>query len=159
MLAEEVPALVARGVRSLKVFLTDDPLKLSDGQFLDVLACARRNVRLSSFNAAALFGLGGRKGTLAPGADADLVLWDPDAERTIANADLHHAIDCTPWEDFAVKGWPVTTIRRGEVAVRDGAVLAKPGSGQHLARGPSGVARPRGIVPKGFDAAARPSQA
>jgi dihydropyrimidinase len=91
-------------------------------------------VRLSSANAASLFGLSGRKGSLAPGADADLVLWDPDAERVIHNDALHHAIDYTPWEGFAVKGWPGTTIRRGEVAMRDGEVLAAPGSGRFLAR-------------------------
>lgn len=110
-------------------------------------------VRLSSANAAALFGLAGRKGSLAPGADADLVLWDPDAERVIRNAALHHAIDYTPWEGMAVKGWPSVTIRRGEVAVRDGEVLAQPGSGRFLARGPYALARPRGVVPDGFDAA------
>jgi dihydropyrimidinase len=110
-------------------------------------------VRLSSANAAKLFGLEGRKGSLAPGADADLVLWNPDAERTIRQADLHHAIDYTPWEGFAVKGWPQVTIRRGEVAVRDGEVLAQPGSGRFLARGPYALARPRGVVPDGFDAA------
>jgi dihydropyrimidinase len=111
-------------------------------------------VRLTSTNAAKLFGLEGRKGSLAPGADADLVLWDPDAERSIRNADLHHAIDYTPWEGFAVKGWPQVTIRRGEIAVRDGAVLAAPGSGQFLARGPYAAAKPTGTVPDGFDAAA-----
>ncbi|WP_200845138.1 dihydropyrimidinase [Roseomonas sp. 18066] len=110
-------------------------------------------VRLSSANAAKLFGLQGRKGSLAPGADADLVLWNPDAERSIRQADLHHAIDYTPWEGFAVKGWPQVTIRRGEVAVRDGEVLAQPGSGRFLARGPYALARPRGVVPDGFDAA------
>ena len=110
-------------------------------------------VRLSSANAAQLFGLGGRKGSLAPGADADLVLWNPDAERTIRQAELHHAIDYTPWEGFSVKGWPQVTIRRGEVAVRDGEVLAPPGSGRFLARGPYALARPRGVVPDGFDAA------
>ncbi|ONG50113.1 dihydropyrimidinase [Pseudoroseomonas deserti] len=110
-------------------------------------------VRLSSANAAKLFGLEGRKGSLAPGADADLVLWNPDAERTIRQADLHHAIDYTPWEGFSAKGWPQVTIRRGEVAVRDGEVLAQPGSGRFLARGPYALARPRGVVPDGFDAA------
>ncbi|MBI0434661.1 dihydropyrimidinase [Roseomonas sp. KE0001] len=110
-------------------------------------------VRLSSANAARLFGLEGRKGSLMPGADADLALWDPDAERTIRNAELHHAIDYTPWEGMAVKGWPVVTIRRGEVAVREGEVLARPGSGRFLARGPYAAAAPRGVVPDGFDAA------
>lgn len=110
-------------------------------------------VRLSSANAAALFGLAGRKGSLAPGADADLVLWDPDAERVIRNDGLHHAIDYTPWEGMAVKGWPSVTIRRGEVAVREGEVLAPPGSGRFLPRGPYALARGRGVVPDGFDAA------
>jgi dihydropyrimidinase len=110
-------------------------------------------VRLTSANAAKLFGLAGRKGSLAPGADADLVLWDPDAERSIRQADLHHAIDYTPWEGMAVKGWPMVTLRRGEVAMRDGQVLAAPGSGRFLARGPYALARPRGVVPDGFDAA------
>ncbi|MGA0598271.1 dihydropyrimidinase [Enterovirga sp. CN4-39] len=111
-------------------------------------------VRLSSFNAAQLFGLGGRKGTLSPGADADLVLWNPDAEGVIANDALHHAIDYTPWEGLPVKGSPVVTIRRGEIAVREGEVLARPGSGRFLARGPYALAMPRGLPPDGFDAAA-----
>ena len=111
-------------------------------------------VRLSSANAARLFGLEGRKGSLMPGADADLVLWDPDAERTIRNADLHHAIDYTPWEGFAVKGFPSVTIAGGRVAVRDGQVLAQPGDGRFLARGPYAMARPSGRMPDGFDAAA-----
>jgi dihydropyrimidinase len=110
-------------------------------------------VRLSSANAARLFGLEGRKGSLMPGADADLVLWDPDAERVIRNADLHHAIDYTPWEGFAVKGFPSVTIAAGRVAVREGEVLAQPGSGRFLARGAYAAARPTGRVPDGFDAA------
>jgi len=115
-------------------------------------------VRLSSFNAARLFGLAGRKGTLSPGADADLVLWDPDAERRIANDALHHAIDYTPWEGFAVKGWPRIAIRRGEVAARDGEIVAEPGSGRFLARGPYALATPAGRLADGFDASRyRPS--
>ncbi|MEH3145309.1 MAG: dihydropyrimidinase [Methylobacterium frigidaeris] len=112
-------------------------------------------VRLTSANAARLFGLQGRKGSLAPGADADLVLWDPDAERTLTNAGLHHAIDYTPWEGTRLKGVPTTTIRRGEVAVRGGEVLARPGSGRFLARDPYDLVRPTGRVPDGFDAAGR----
>ncbi|WP_288586200.1 dihydropyrimidinase [uncultured Methylobacterium sp.] len=112
-------------------------------------------VRLTSTNAARLFGLAGRKGTLAPGADADLVLWNPDAERVLTNSDLHHAIDYTPWEGMRLRGLPTMTIRRGEIAVRDGRVLAEPGSGRFLARGPYALATPSGRVPDGFDAAAR----
>jgi len=111
-------------------------------------------VRLSSANAARLFGLSGRKGSLVPGADADIVLWDPNAERVIRNADLHHAIDYTPWEGFTVKGWPTVTLSQGKVAARDGEVLAQPGSGRFLARTPYSTAAPTGRVPDGFDAAA-----
>ncbi len=111
-------------------------------------------VRLSSANAARLFGLGGRKGSLMPGADADLVLWDPDTERTIRNADLHHAIDYTPWEGWQVKGWPTVTVSRGVVAARDGTVLAPAGFGRFLARGSRGGSIPSGNAPDGFDAAA-----
>ncbi len=100
-------------------------------------------MRLTSTNAARLFGLAGRKGTLAPGADADLVLWNPDAERALTNSDLHHAIDYTPWEGMRLKGLPTMTIRRGEIAVRDGQVLAEPGSGRFLARGPTRSPRRR----------------
>lgn len=110
-------------------------------------------VRLTSFNAARLFGLAGRKGTLAPGADADLVLWDPDAEHTITNGALHHAIDHTPWEGRAVKGRAHTTIRAGDIAAREGRILAAPGTGRFLARGPYALARGTGRTPDGFDAA------
>lgn len=113
-------------------------------------------VRLSSANAARLFGLQGRKGSLAPGADADLVIWDPDAERTIDNGALHHAIDYTPWQGMQVKGWPAATLSRGEVVVREGEVTARPGAGRFLARPPYAAIMPTGRVPDGFDAAARP---
>ena len=51
-------------------------------------------------------------------------------------------------------GWPVATIRRGEIVMRDGKVQAEPGSGQFLARGPYNMIRPTGRVPDGFDASA-----
>ncbi|MGA0597683.1 dihydropyrimidinase [Enterovirga sp. CN4-39] len=108
-------------------------------------------VRLTAANPARLFGLAG-KGSIVPGADADLVVWDPDAERSVQNAALHHAIDYTPWEGLKVKGWPTVTVRRGEVTARDGEVLAQPGSGRFLPRGPYSFIAPTGRVPDGFDA-------
>ena len=110
-------------------------------------------VRLSAYNPARLFGLTG-KGRIAPGADADLVLWDPTRRVTISNALLHHRIDYTPYEGLEVTGWPVMTLLRGQVAMRDGVVQAEPGSGRFLARGPYDVIRPRGVLAHGFDAAA-----
>ncbi len=111
-------------------------------------------VRLIATNPARLFGLYPRKGTIAPGTDADLVLWDPKRTQTITNALMQHIIDYTPYEGLEVTGWPVMTIRRGEVVMRDGAVQAEPGSGQFLARGPYDMIKPTGNVPFGFDASA-----
>lgn len=111
-------------------------------------------VRLTAGNPARLFGLAPRKGTIAPGADADLVLWDPRKEVTITNDALQHAIDYTPYEGMQVTGWPVATILRGTLAMRDGKVLAQPGSGQFLPRAPYDLIRPTGRLPFGFDASA-----
>ncbi|HEY8289647.1 MAG TPA: dihydropyrimidinase, partial [Acetobacteraceae bacterium] len=111
-------------------------------------------VRLVASNPARLFGLYPRKGTIAPGTDADLVLWDPKKSMTLTNALMQHVIDYTPYEGMQVTGWPVTTIRRGEVAMRDGKVQAEPGSGEYLAREPYDLIKPTGNVPNGFDASA-----
>lgn len=111
-------------------------------------------VRLTASNPARLFGLYPRKGTIAPGAEADIVLWDPARRVTITNALLQHVIDYTPYEGLEVTGWPVMTIRRGEVVMRDGTVQAEPGSGAFLARGPYDMIKPTGRVPDGFDASA-----
>jgi dihydropyrimidinase len=110
-------------------------------------------VRIAATNPAKLFGLKG-KGSIAPGFDADLVLWDPNKKVTLTNALMQHAIDYTPYEGLEVTGWPVATLRRGEVAMRDGKVQAEPGSGRFLARGPYEMIRPRGVLPDGFDASA-----
>jgi dihydropyrimidinase len=111
-------------------------------------------VRLTSYNPAKLMGLAPRKGTIAPGADADLVLWDPRKQMTITNEVVQHVIDYTPYEGMQVTGWPVATIRRGEIAMRDGQVLAVPGSGEFLPRAPYDLIRPTGRLPFGFDASA-----
>jgi dihydropyrimidinase len=111
-------------------------------------------VRLTATNPAKLFGLYPRKGTIAPGTDADLVLWDPKKSVTISNALLQHIIDYTPYEGLEITGWPVSTIRRGEVVMKDGLVQAEPGSGQFLARAPYDLIKPTGTLPFGFDASA-----
>jgi dihydropyrimidinase len=108
-------------------------------------------VRLTATNPAKLFGLYPRKGTIAPGVDADLVLWDPEKRVTITNSLMQHAIDYTPYEGLEVTGWPVTTIARGRTVMRDNLVMAEPGSGRFLARGPYDMIKPRGVLPNGFD--------
>jgi dihydropyrimidinase len=66
---------------------------------------------------------------------------------------MQHAIDYTPYEGLEVTGWPVATIRRGEVVMQDGKVQAEPGTGRFLPRGPYDMIKPRGITPDGFDPA------
>lgn len=71
-----------------------------------------RMVEVLSSTPARLFGLA-PKGSLEPGKDADLVLWDPSARRTIRQADLHHSSDFTPYEGMAARGFPRATLLRG----------------------------------------------
>jgi len=91
-------------------------------------------VNLTSTAAAKLYRLYPRKGTIAPGADADLVLFDPGREVTISAESLHQNCDYTPYEGFRVKGWPRTVLSRGEVIVRDGEFVGKEGRGRYLKR-------------------------
>jgi len=94
----------------------------------------RRFVDVFSSNPAKLLGLYPRKGAIATGSDADLVIWDPTAERTIALDDLHHDSDYSIWEGFRARGWPVTTISRGRVVVDGGRLVGTPDHGRWLAR-------------------------
>ena len=109
-------------------------------------------VRLVSTRPAEIFGLAPRKGSLMPGADADLVVWDPARRVTITNALMQQAIDYTPYEGLEVTGWPVATVLRGVVAMEGGVVSAQPGSGRYLAVGAYGLIAPRGVLANGFDA-------
>jgi dihydropyrimidinase len=110
-------------------------------------------VRLTSTAPAKLFGLAG-KGSLMPGADADIVLWDPQRRVTLTQGLMQHVVDYTPYEGIEVTGWPTATIRRGAVVMQDGQVQAEPGSGRYMAVPPYDLIRPRGVLPDGFDASA-----
>ena len=111
-------------------------------------------VQLTASNPARLFGLYPRKGTIAPGSDADLALWDPGKRVSITNALLHQAIDYTPYEGMEVTGWPVITLRRGEVVMQDGRMQVQQGGGEFLKREPYAMIRPTGRLADGFDASA-----
>ena len=97
-------------------------------------------VALSATNHAKMYGLS-NKGSIAVGMDADIAIWDPQREVTISQTLLHHGSDYTPYEGIAVRGWPVTTIVRGQVVVSDGVVEAQAGTGGHVARSRSAFAR------------------
>jgi dihydropyrimidinase len=70
-----------------------------------------------------MYGLYPRKGVIAVGADADIAVWDPERRVRISHTLLHDACDYTPYEGLEVVGWPLTTIARGHVVVRDGELV------------------------------------
>ena len=109
------------------------PMLISEGVLRRGLTL-ERVVALTAANPARLFGLYPRKGTLEVGADADIVLWDLTETRTVEASRLHSRADYSPYEATRVTGWPVLTIRRGEVVFEGGRLLAVPGSGRVLAR-------------------------
>lgn len=87
-----------------------------------------------STNQAQVHGLLPRKGLIAPGADADLVLWDPEQELTITHANRHNGNDYTPYEGQRLVGGPARVYVRGELAFHDGEVVAPAGSGRFMPR-------------------------
>ena len=83
---------------------------------------------------ARIFGLAGRKGALAVGADADIVIFDPHKQAIISRELLHENCDYTPYDGYRLTGYPVLTMLRGRVIARDGRFVGGPGGGQFLAR-------------------------
>ena len=95
----------------------------------------QRFVELTATNPARIFGLHPGKGTLDVGADADLIIVDPDAEVEIDAACLHSAVDYSPYQGMKVHGFPTWTLSRGEVIVERGEPAATRGRGRLAARG------------------------
>ena len=94
-----------------------------------------RFVELTSTSAAKLFGLFPRKGTIAVGSDADIVIFDPNREETISAATHHMNVDYSAYEGMRVRGVTKTVLSRGRVIIDDGEYVGKPGDGQFLKRG------------------------
>jgi dihydropyrimidinase len=82
---------------------------------------------------AKLFGLFPRKGAIQPGADADLVVVDPEARRVVDAADLASWADCSAYEGMELTGWPILTVLRGKVIAEGGTPVGSP-SGEYLSR-------------------------
>ena len=98
-------------------------------------------VRMTSTNVAKLYGLYPRKGAIAIGADADLVIWDTDTPVTVTNDKLHHDCDYTPYEGMTLGAWPAVTLSRGRPVWRDGALCVDAGHGEFQACERPAVAR------------------
>jgi len=108
---------------------------LYDGGVRQKRITLNRFVQLVSTAPAKLFGLFPRKGTVAVGSDADLVLFDPDAVTTLSYKTLHMRVDYNPYEGRVVTGAAKTVISRGEVVVEGGKFTGRPGRGKFLKRG------------------------
>ncbi|MCC6007725.1 MAG: amidohydrolase family protein, partial [Rhodobacteraceae bacterium] len=95
-------------------------------------------VAVTSTNVAKIFGMYPRKGAVAVGAEADLVVWDPEKSRTITAATQQSAIDYNVFEGKEVTGLPRFTLSRGRVMMQDGEMHGQEGHGQFVAREPNG---------------------
>jgi len=94
-----------------------------------------RWVELVSTAPARMFGLFPRKGTIGPGSDADIVVYDPSRSRTLGAATHHMAVDYSCYEGLRVKGAAETVLVRGRVVLEGGRYVGRPGDGRFLARG------------------------
>ena len=112
------------------------PMLFSAGVLTGRISLARF-VELTATNPARLFGVHPRKGVIAPGSDADLVVWDPAETRVVDGSRMQSRAGYSPYDGTVVTGWPREVLSRGELVVSGGAVVAGPGRGQLLQRGPT----------------------
>lgn len=110
-----MPLLFDRGVNSKKISL-------------------QKFVEIVSTNPAKIFGLYPQKGDIAIGSDADLVIFDPGLEVKITKNILHENVDYTPYEGFTITGFPILTMSRGKIIVKDGSFVGEVGWGKFLPR-------------------------
>ncbi len=110
-------------------------------------------VEWTSTAPARMYGLGGRKGSIAIGADADIAIWDATRRTSISDATVHDRSGYTPYAGRSIEGWPVTVLRRGAVIADDGKLKASAGSGQFLPRQAGEAAVPTGRLSPEFDPA------
>jgi dihydropyrimidinase len=110
-LQDQIPLLYSEGVRKGRITL-------------------EQLVAMTSTNPAKLFGLYPRKGAIAVGSDGDVVIWDPNLTKTIKDEDILSNGKFSIFSGWEVTGWPIVTIRRGEVVYQNGRILSEAGSGR-----------------------------
>jgi dihydropyrimidinase len=115
MIEDRVSILFSEGVKKGRITLN---------QFVDI----------TSTRVAKLFGLFPKKGTIAVGSDADIVIFDPNVERTISAQSHHMAVDYNAFEGMKVCGEPVSVLVRGDFVIRNKKFVGNPGSGKYLKR-------------------------
>lgn len=130
---------VANGIPGVETRL---PLLFSHGVMSGKLSI-QQFVQITSTNVAKMYGLYPRKGSIAIGADADLLIWDTETPRVIRNDNLHHNVDYTPYEGIEVNAWPAITLSRGEVVFQNGEFCGQAGHGQFLKCDRPEPARPK----------------
>lgn len=118
---------IPNGIPGLETRL---PLLYSEGVLAGRITL-QKFVELTATNPAKAYGLHPRKGTIAVGSDADLVVWD-ERDVKIANRALHHAVDYTPYEGMQLKAWPGLTLSRGEVVWDGQGFTGQAGRGRFL---------------------------
>ena len=129
-IANGLPGIGARLPLLFDVMVSKGRLGLA--KFVEVTATAP----------AKIYNLHPRKGSIAVGADADLVLWDPKRQVTLTDGIFHDRTGYTPFAGRTITGWPDTVLRRGDVIVQSGKCAAKPGSGTFLSRTGGAAAAP-----------------
>ena len=120
------------GFSNLQEYL---PMLFSEGVLKERITL-EQFVAVTSTNAAKLFGMYPRKGTIEVGSDADIVIWDPTMKKTIRDEDQFSNVNYSTYAGWEVTGFPRTTIRRGEVVYDNGQVMAQPGSGKFIPGAP-----------------------
>jgi len=107
-------------------------------------------VAMSATNAARIFGLKA-KGSIAPGMDADIAIWNPEGRRTVTLADQHDNMDYTPYEGFELSGRLEMVMTRGQVVVDGERLVATSGQGRPIGRHPIDLTGRPGHIAREFD--------
>jgi len=116
------------GIPSIETML---PILISEGVNKDRISFFDL-YRILCLNPAKIFGLYPIKGSLSEGSDADLVVIDRKLEKKIKSDNLHYKVGWNPYEGMVLKGWPIITIVRGEIIVKDNELFQKPGYGKFV---------------------------